>query len=339
MSLAGRWFAALVLCAAAILHVCGPAAAALRLCNQTSYVLTTAVGMQKSTMIVTRGWTRIFPGDCATTNPEPLDAATYFLYARTSHAHAGPTRAWGGAFRFCVKDKDFSLQTPVGEATCPAEDEFLAPFAVVEKGNAKNWTTTFTESPRIASLDAARTAGVDRLLGDVGIAPGKDGKRRDKALAQFRSRAKLPDAVDADALFTALETEAAKVSSPTGYSICNDGNSEVWAAIGFNTGHDYMSRGWWRIAKGSCAKALSDPLGPGIIYLYAAKHGDNRLVSGATMLCTRSAAFDVLGNADCAARGYKSTGFAPTNLQGLPGFSAHIGNQGLLNAPQAVTPK
>ncbi len=334
-----------MLCVAGSWIFSSPAAAALQLCNRTSYVLYTAVGIQKSTVILTRGWTRIAPGSCATPIAEPLNASAYFVYAYTSQAHSGPSRAWGGPFRLCVKDASFSLQMPVSATGCGADDAFLTPFAAVVRGAAKSWTTTFTESARIASLDDARLAGLDRLLADVGykIVTGDahGNKNRNDALSDFRAHQNLPNNAGAAALFAALESQAAKITAPTGYAVCNDGTSEIWAALGLKAGSDYVSRGWWAIAPGGCAKALTDALGPGKIYLFATKHGNNRLVSGPEMFCTTDVTFNIQGRERCPQRGLAETGFAATNLDGLPGVTVHIGNNGLSSGiPQLrQTPK
>ena len=59
---------------------------------------------------------------------------------------------------------------------------------------------------------------------------------------------KLPATVSPDELFTALEAEARKAPAPEGYSICNDGDAEIWAALGMKAGQDFVSRGWWEVA-------------------------------------------------------------------------------------------
>ena len=98
------------------------------------------------------------------------------------------------------------------------------------------------------------------------------------------------------------------------------------AALALHAGADFVSRGWWKIAPGGCARALSDPLASGHVYLFAAKHGNNHLVSGPEMFCTADKAFDVQGRGHCATRGLAETGFMATNLRGAPGYTAHIGS-------------
>ena len=327
--------------------VAGPAAAAMHVCNQTSYLLYTAVGYESGLNMLTRGWSRIAPGDCATAIGEKLSQPAYFLYARSSQAHSGPSRAWGGPIRLCAKDTDFSLQTPVGAANCGTDDAFLMPFASVTTRNAAEWTTTLTEFPNLPTPDAARQAGIDRLLGDIGykvdLGHQRGASARDMALAKFRARMKLPVNASTTDLFDALETQALKAAAPAGYSICNDGDADIWAALGQRIGKTLVSRGWWKVAPGACAKAMTDALAIDKVYLLAEKHGNNHLVAGPTKFCVTDIQFEIFGNARCGARGLTEAGFASTNTNGLNGYAAHVSNDGLVpparQLSQARTPK
>ena len=119
-----------------------PAAADLRVCNQTSYVLYAAVGYETGLQMLTRGWTRVLPGNCTTALQGILNQSSYFVYARSSRAHSGPTRAWGGRIRLCAKETNFAIDVPVGAAHCASGDSFLVPFASIATGHKASWTTT-----------------------------------------------------------------------------------------------------------------------------------------------------------------------------------------------------
>jgi uncharacterized membrane protein len=306
-----------------------PAHAALQLCNQTSYILYTAVGAQKAAKIFTRGWLKIAPGDCANAIGEPLDASAYFVYARSAHPLGTPPRVWGGQFQLCAKDSDFSLETPASASNCAGDGVAPLPYAPIATNGSQSWTMTFTESADIASADQARAAGLRRLLGEIGYAPGKDPKALDTALAQYRTHAKLSANTAPDALFAALENESKAASADQGYSICNSGNSEIWAAVGVKTGQDFSSRGWWNIGAGSCALAIGTPLGRDAVYLFASKPGNNHLVSGPQNFCISNSQFEIRGRDRCSERGLATAGFVATNPKGLPGYTARIGNNGL----------
>jgi uncharacterized membrane protein len=318
-----------------------PAEAALTVCDQTSYILYTAAGYQAGPNMFTRGWTRIVPGDCTSVLPDPLTAPTYYLHAKSAQAHSGPARAWGGAIRLCAKDANFSLQSPITVPGCQGDDTFQLPFAAVATHGRKSWTTTLTESPLIASLDVARLAGIERLLNDIGYHVGPDdangNKSRDDAMIDFRKRMKLPETASNADLYAALETAALKASAPAGYSVCNDTDGDVWAAIGLKSGTSWVARGWWKVPPAGCAKAITDPLATDKVYLLVENHINNAyLVKGPMKFCITNIEFEVFGIGKCASRGLTEVGFAETDTGGRTGYAAHVGKNGLL-APAKAT--
>jgi uncharacterized membrane protein len=318
-----------------------PASAAVTLCNQTSYVLYAAVGYQAGSTAITQGWNRVVPGDCAVPKLQPVNVPFFFLAARSSRAHSGQSHIWGGPLRYCVKDTDFNLKTALGAQTCSADDAFLMAFSPVNTNNAAAWTTTLTESARIDSPEIARAVGIARLLNDIGykITPssGKSNKSFDDALAKFRAKMRLPANASTGDLFDALETEALKASAPAGYSICNDSDGDIWAALGLHQGNDWLSRGWWKIAPGACARAIATPLATDKVWLMAEGKGHRALVGGADKFCIADIEFETHGRGKCA-KGLTETGFAATPTKGVAGYAAHIGNNGLLPV-QAFTSK
>lgn len=309
--------------------------ASLQVCNHTSYILYTAEGWTTGADNITQGWTRIVPGSCAAPISGLLTAKSYFLYARSSQAHGGPARAWGGNVELCAKDTNFSLATPTTLSTCSGNDTLTMPFALINTHNLQSWTATLTETNSIHTDDQARTAGLDRLLRDNGFKV-TNAKDREAAINRFKAKIKLAsNAGDAD-LFDALETEAMKASSPAGYSICNDTPGETWVALGFRAGKQSLAAGWWRISPGACAHALTEPLKLDKVYIHAEGHNRPQLVSGKEKFCVTNITFQISSDADCKRRGLSEAGFAATNTQGRTGYTAHIGNSGLLPAPSQV---
>jgi uncharacterized membrane protein len=335
-----------IVLAGALLCLCanaGPAAAALKVCNRTSYVLYSATGAASQADMASQGWTRISPGDCQAVLTGDLTATAYYVYARSSQAHAGPARAWGGDKQICVKDVNFSIRDPLPAHDCQSDSYFALPFAAIDTHHMKSWTMTLSEDPSIATLDQARVAGLKRLLRDIGYRiaslQGGSDTQADRALAEFRKRLRLsPKASDAD-LFDALETEALKVTAPAGYAICNDTAKPVAAAIGEKSAGSWTSHGWWKIAAGSCAKAITVPLAAENIYLFVQKIGGPVLVSGQAMFCVADIEFDIEGRSRCKDRGLTETGFAETRVQGVAGYAAHIGEGGLLLEHHKATSK
>jgi uncharacterized membrane protein len=308
------------------------AQAALTLCNRTGYILYAATSAIQSPRSQTQGWTRIAPGECQAARKEPLTAETYLVHARTSLAHSGPPRAWGGAYPVCVKDANFSAQQAVTQPYCVADDTFPLPFAALDNHGKADWIMNFDEQPAM-SLTQAQLAGVKRLLKDNGYPiPRIDGgpdKATGAALADFRKRMHFAaDAGNAE-LFNALEREARKKTAPAGYTVCNDGREALLVALGKMDNGMAASQGWWTVEPGACAKAVTTPLGSDWVYILAQRKSGGTLVGGPQRFCTTMAAFEIRGNSNCATRGFSASGFAATRTKGLSGYVAHIGPAGL----------
>lgn len=311
-----------------------PAHAELKLCNKSGYVVYAAVGIQQAAQITTRGWIRLVPGDCQTAIAEPLKAPAYFIYAHSPAILSAPQRTWAGQFHFCVKGANFSLSAPLKGTSCKG-DSGVASFASVATNGAPSWTMSFTETPPLAATADARDAGVRRYLAALGYPVGTDPRSLSDATAKFRAKVKL---AATDDLFAALEAQTKGASAPKGYAVCNDGSQEIWTAIAFWSGKDFVSRGWWNVAAGTCATAISEPLGHDAIYLYASRTGNNHLVTGPNNFCTSNQTFEIHGRDSCEAHGNATLGFIATNTKAAPGYVAHISDQGLV-PDQPVTPK
>jgi uncharacterized membrane protein len=311
-----------------------PAHAALTLCNRTSYILYAATSAIQSPKSETQGWTRIAPGDCQLARKEPLQAASYLVYARSGLAHSGPPRAWGGAYPVCVKDTNFSIKQAVTPLYCAADETFALPFAALDNRGKSVWTMNFDEKP-VMTLAEAQLAGVKRLLKDNGYKiariDGKPDKATGAALADFRQRL-TPNAGNAE-LFQALEQEARQKTAPSGYTVCNESRDVLLVALGQIERGKAVSRGWWTVQPGACAKTVTAPLKTDAIYLLARKKGGGTPVSGAKTFCTTPVIFEITGAQNCAARGLVESGFALTATKGLTGYIARIGPNGLSQSP------
>jgi uncharacterized membrane protein len=325
----GLWLGA----ALALLCVGTPAQAALTLCNRTSYVLYAATAVVKGPQAQSRGWTRIVPGDCQVARSEDLGAETTLVHARSSLAHSGPAKAWGGKLPICVKDANFSIDQST-RAACKEDGAFTLPFAPLATGGRHSWTMTLDETPAQPSLMAAQLAGVKRLLRDNGYAVGPfDGapdKKTGTALADFRKRMHFPEKAGNPELFTALEQEASRTNAPAGYTICNDGKELLEAALA-ETGKDKtFVRGWWTVPPLACARAVTTSLADSSYYLFA-RHKDGKPVTGGPeKFCIAPTAFEIKDRGNCASPGQAEAGFVRTQTNGLAGYVAHVGDKGLL---------
>ncbi len=308
-----------------------PAQAGLTLCNRTSYILYVATAAVQGSRIQTEGWTRVVPGECQIARKEPLTAEHYLVHARSSLAHSGPARAWGGNQPVCVKDGNFTVKQPATKAIC-TDDSFALPFAALDTHGKRAWTMNFDEQPAL-TMTEAQLAGVKRLLKDNGYPiariDGKPDKATGLALNDFRKRMHFAPTAGNTELFQALESEARKKIAPAGYTVCNDSPGTVMVALGQTDGGKTVSRGWWTVMPGACARAMTMPLASDAIYLLAQRKTGGALVGGSQRFCIAATAFEIEGNQNCAGRGFAEAGFAATPTKGLSGYIAHIGPGGL----------
>jgi uncharacterized membrane protein len=323
----------------ALLCAVTPARAALTLCNRTSYVLYAATAAIKTPQSQTQGWTRVAPGECQVARKEALAAETYLVHARSSLSHSGPARAWGGGFPMCVKDTDFNLTQSGAMAVCSTEGSFALPFAALDTGGRANWTMTLDEQPALASLTAAQLAGAKRLLRDNGFDPGPiDGSTsKFTGVALMAARKKFAaEKLDNVALFVRLESEARRTNAPSGYTVCNDADAPLDVALAEVAKSKPVSRGWWTVPRGACARASTAPLAKdAAYYLFARRKDGTPVASGKEMFCIAPAAFEIAVRGDCAARKQQEAGFVRTQTGGLGGYTARIGKAGLSAASAA----
>lgn len=88
-----------------------------------------------------------------------------------------------------------------------------------------------------------------------------------------------------------------------GLEICNDTDARQSVAIGYKSGDDWVSEGWWNFQPGACGIVVGGDLENRYYYLLSEARGwsfaDENIV-----FCTRSDSFTIVGDADCEARGH-----------------------------------
>jgi uncharacterized membrane protein len=294
-------------------------------CNETSYVLEAATGRPEGEQILMQGWLRLRPGECRLALSAPLARGTHYLYARTSSAHRGGRRQWGGGPHLCVDpNQQFSIETP---QDCEAMGLGARQFREVIVSRRDGWRTTLTEAEPY-SLYRARSAGLQRLLTDAGydVREGRravDPRRTAAAIAQFRQLARLPANATEVQLIDALETAARRRSNELGLTLCNRAEAPMWTAIARRRADSWESRGWWQIAPGACARAIDDALLQDVYYVHAslvAEDGDRYLAAGGEPFCTSPSKFAIMGDSNCENRYYDTALFSPISARGRQGL-------------------
>ncbi len=287
------------------------------LCNETSFVIEAAIGRPEGSGVVVEGWTKLRPGSCETALEGPLTPGVHFLYGRTSDAHRGGERSWGGGHELCVDTLgSFSVESLEDCSAMGLEAQGFRPV-LIERAN--RWSTTFSETDDFG-MQRAAAAGVQRLLEDSGVYSGKIdgliGRNTRAAIAEFlNSRNLSSDTSDAD-LIDILEQVASDRSREVGFTVCNRTKKRIWSAIARRAGENWESRGWWILEAGGCARVVDEPLLQAEHFVYGELEEDDgsvRTLSRASdAFCVARAKFAINGRENCEQSAYRTALFTAT---------------------------
>jgi uncharacterized membrane protein len=296
-----------------------------QVCNETSYVLEAATGRPDGRAIVVQGWTRLRPGECRLAIGAPLARGTHYLYARTSSAHRGGRRQWGGDARLCVDGgSSFTIENPPQCAAMGLEERR---FRRVQINKRDSWRTSFSEATPY-TISRARQSGLQRLLDDAGYdlregRRGADPRRIAQAIAQFRTQARLAPTASESQLIDALETAARRRAQQVGLTLCNRTRSQMWTAVARRRGEGWESRGWWPLNPGGCVRTVDEVLIQESYFVHASletPEGARQLAAGGEPFCTSGARFAILGRETCEARYYDTMLFTRINARNRDGL-------------------
>lgn len=294
----------------------------MKLCNESSYMLQAAIAHKSNKKWKVEGWWTIQPGTCATAIKDNLREKDFYTFARSIPGHVGGVKAWGGRYFFCTGADTFSLDNP---PNCEQEGLQLLGFARVETDGSKDWTDTFTETAEYDEKKA-RTAGVQRLLKDIGYdrvgIDGYMGRQTRLAITKFKKENKLPDGEAlTNELFDALARVANAQVQKAGLELCNSTEFDLFAAVADNVAapQQFVSRGWYQIAKGQCKRVIKDPLTKSSYFAYAEvdlPNGDFYAWGGERQFCVNDIRFAIDSEGSCTVRGYAERSFIKVDTQG-----------------------
>ena len=314
-----------------------------RVCNQTSYMLYAAVGYEAGAQMLTRGWTRVLPGDCAWPCSDHSNQPQYFLYARSSRAHSGPALAWGGHIRLCAKETNFAIDVPVGaDALRLRRCVSSCRSPPCRQATRRRWTATLAGSRRYAGSPPPRAQRGSRGCSrDIGykIDAGGIGEREHPRARKFpRPHAAGRQCKRHGSVRRASKPKPSRPPRRPAIRSATTGSRRFWAAIALRSKRNSVVRGWWDVPSGACAKALTTPLDYDNVYLLAQKHGNDKLVSGNRRLSAWPTSRSRFTATRRAPRRILHVGFASTNTKGVTGLVVHVGNDGLLPPAPKWTP-
>ncbi len=98
-------------------------------------------------------------------------------------------------------------------------------------------------------------------------------------------------------------------AASAGLEVCNQTSDEQSIAIGYQQDGQWISEGWWNIPAGDCKEPVKGDLKTRYYYLHASAAGRTYNGQGYSF-CTQSDVFTIVGDENCAARGYDSTDFS-----------------------------
>lgn len=310
---------------AALLAACLPARADFRICNRMSYVVEAAIGLQQAGALVTRGWYRIDPGQCGVTLEGNVEADRFFIHARALPAYGNSPSPQADYADLCVGKQHFIV--PAAGRGCSRPGQQLARFTEVMPFTTDTGWVAYLAEEADYNDEQARRAAVQRLLTingyDANPIDGMRGRKTESAVATFLKDHQLPPETATAPDFFDVLLEATQKSDSAGFRWCNQTENTVMAAVASEDRGRIVTRGWYRVEPGKCAR-------PEIVararrvYSYAeAVDSDGNLLrrngkplnwSGRTMLCTRDGSFEVTDQKECGSRGLTTAGFASVEL-------------------------
>jgi uncharacterized membrane protein len=311
-----------------------PARADLQLCNRTSYVVETAIGIEDKGAAATRGWFRLDPGQCLPVMQGNVEAERVYVHARALEVYGVSPMPQVGHAELCIAEDAFLI---AGARQCGGRGQRLARFTEVKPAESSDGLIAALAEEADYEPAQARLAGIQRLLVvagyDANPIDGVEGKKTEAALAQFLKERRLgADAASADGFFDTLMAAVKQVDG-VGFAWCNETQHTVMAAVGVEEKAGTVTRGWYRIEPGRCVKP--DVTGnPRRLFSFAeAVDADGQAIrradkplawGGATQLCTRNVRFELSEHKDCAGKGLTASGFAVVDLAGRPGATVRF---------------
>lgn len=122
-----------------------PAHAELRVCNQTSNLISVALGYRAERGWMSEGWWQTPPGDCRVLYQGDLQSRFYYLHA-VDDIGGG---SWAGEIFMCTRDETFTI---FGVEDCLARGYERTGFFEVDTQNRTDWTLQLTENAGVPSV-------------------------------------------------------------------------------------------------------------------------------------------------------------------------------------------
>ena len=114
------------------------------ICNETSYIIEASTGRYEGQGVVVEGWTRLRPGACERVIEGNLRPGVHYLFGRSSTAHRGGRKIWGGQSQLCIDPTgSFAVENIPDCGIMGLEAREFRPVLIED---SKRWRTSFTET-------------------------------------------------------------------------------------------------------------------------------------------------------------------------------------------------
>ncbi len=306
------------------------ARADLEICNQTSFVIEAAIGIETKGAAATRGWFRIDPGICRSVLRGDVAADHLYLHARALALYGALQPLSAAHVELCAGDGDFLI---AGARKCTKAGERLLPFAEMRPSKSGKHATLYVAESAGYEGEQARIAAIQRLLTLAGFdaepIDGSLGAKSEAALAAFLKSRNLPEQAASRSDFFDLLLAAARDGGAPGLLWCNDTRHAVMAALAVEDNAAITTRGWWRIAPGACLRPELPRRFSGRLFSFAeAVDAAGALVEtkgrplswgGKEKLCVKNIRFEIREHRNCEAQGLDVKPFVAVDLSPVSG--------------------
>jgi uncharacterized membrane protein len=132
---------------ASLLFGTGPARADLRVCNETSNMVSVAMGYRAERGWMSEGWWQAPTGECRVLYQGDLERRFYYIFAADDIGGG----AWDGSVFMCTRDETFTI---FGVEDCLARGYERTGFFEIDTQNRTDWTLQLTEDNVGPALEA-----------------------------------------------------------------------------------------------------------------------------------------------------------------------------------------
>jgi len=107
--------------------------------------------------------------------------------------------------------------------------------------------------------------------------------------------------------------------------VCNRTKALMNIAVGYVSGDDFATEGWWSVTPGACATPIRGDLPGRYVYLYGQDIDGVDVLKGTNSMCVDRRKFKAQGITDCWRRGLLAVNFAEVDTQGEKDWTTFLG--------------